>query len=397
MSQDELTPNTAPLVAHALGAERAGAIDVGAACTGLLSGLQLAAGQIESGRAERVLLIGAEILTPPDRPRRPQDRRAVRRRRRRGRARAGGRRRRSGRSRWPPTARSPRRSSPRTRTARSAWTATRRSRTRSSALAEATVAAMARAGLELDDIDLFVYHQANGRILRARRRAPRPAAGQGRRLHRRARQHVGRVDPARARPAREDGRLRPGAPRARRRVRRRLHVGRRRRGVGDRVSRPRGRRRARDRRLARHRRGDRQGAGRRRLGRRGQLPRRRGRAPSAPSTRSRRPAGAPSPSRATSPTAPATTSSSRPRPSSARCSRSSTTPASRADGLAIQLDDDAWDKRHRHEPHRRLPPHPPRAALDDPGALRPHHQHRLASSARAPTPARPTTRPPRPA
>jgi 3-oxoacyl-[acyl-carrier-protein] synthase-3 len=34
-------------------------------------------------------------------------------------------------------------------------------------LSEATVAAMARAGLELDDIDLFVYHQANGRILRA--------------------------------------------------------------------------------------------------------------------------------------------------------------------------------------------------------------------------------------
>src|SRR3954464_14581514 len=63
MSQDEVTPNTAPLVAHAIGAERAGAIDVGAACTGWLAGLQLAAGQIEAGRAERVLLIGAEILT----------------------------------------------------------------------------------------------------------------------------------------------------------------------------------------------------------------------------------------------------------------------------------------------------------------------------------------------
>ena len=34
-------------------------------------------------------------------------------------------------------------------------------------LSEATVAAVARAGLELDDIDLFVYHQANGRIIRA--------------------------------------------------------------------------------------------------------------------------------------------------------------------------------------------------------------------------------------
>ena len=34
-------------------------------------------------------------------------------------------------------------------------------------LSEATVAAVARAGLELEDIDLFVYHQANGRIIRA--------------------------------------------------------------------------------------------------------------------------------------------------------------------------------------------------------------------------------------
>jgi 3-oxoacyl-[acyl-carrier-protein] synthase III len=34
-------------------------------------------------------------------------------------------------------------------------------------LCECTVAAVARAGLELDDIDLFVYHQANGRIIRA--------------------------------------------------------------------------------------------------------------------------------------------------------------------------------------------------------------------------------------
>ena len=34
-------------------------------------------------------------------------------------------------------------------------------------LSEATVAAIARADLELEDIDLFVYHQANGRIIRA--------------------------------------------------------------------------------------------------------------------------------------------------------------------------------------------------------------------------------------
>jgi 3-oxoacyl-[acyl-carrier-protein] synthase-3 len=63
MTQDELTPNTAPLVTHALGAKRAGAIDVGAACTAFLSGLELGAAQIESGRAERVLLIGADFIT----------------------------------------------------------------------------------------------------------------------------------------------------------------------------------------------------------------------------------------------------------------------------------------------------------------------------------------------
>src|SRR5262249_14009483 len=63
MSQDELTPNTAPIVAHVLGAHRAGAIDVGAACTAFLSGVALGAAQIECGRADRVLLIGADFIT----------------------------------------------------------------------------------------------------------------------------------------------------------------------------------------------------------------------------------------------------------------------------------------------------------------------------------------------
>ena len=63
MSQDELTPNAAPLVAHALGADRAGAFDVGAACTAFLSGLAVGTAQIESGRAEHVLLIGADFIT----------------------------------------------------------------------------------------------------------------------------------------------------------------------------------------------------------------------------------------------------------------------------------------------------------------------------------------------
>jgi 3-oxoacyl-[acyl-carrier-protein] synthase III len=63
MSQDELTPNAAPLVAHALGADRAGAFDVGAACTAFLSGLAIGTAQIESGRADYVLLIGADFIT----------------------------------------------------------------------------------------------------------------------------------------------------------------------------------------------------------------------------------------------------------------------------------------------------------------------------------------------
>src|SRR4051795_10976704 len=63
MSADEITPNAAPLVAHALGADRAAAFDIGAACTGFLAGLSQSAALVEVGRAERILLIGAEKLT----------------------------------------------------------------------------------------------------------------------------------------------------------------------------------------------------------------------------------------------------------------------------------------------------------------------------------------------
>lgn len=60
---DEITPNAAPLVAGQLGADRAGALDLGSACTGWLAGLALAAGQIESGRAKHALVIGADFLS----------------------------------------------------------------------------------------------------------------------------------------------------------------------------------------------------------------------------------------------------------------------------------------------------------------------------------------------
>ena len=166
MSQDEITPNTAPLVAHELGAERAGAMDIGAACSGFLAALRLAAGQIETGRADRILVVGAEALTrllDYDDPKTAHlfgdgagavvlgadgagqigpimlaadgglgpaitcsyEDRVIKM---------------DGHSTY--------------------QTAVKR-------LSEATVAAVARAGLELDDVDLFVYHQANGRIIKA--------------------------------------------------------------------------------------------------------------------------------------------------------------------------------------------------------------------------------------
>jgi 3-oxoacyl-[acyl-carrier-protein] synthase III len=60
---DEITPNAAPLVAGLVGAERAGAFDVGSACTGWLAALGIACGQIESGRAEHALVVGADFLS----------------------------------------------------------------------------------------------------------------------------------------------------------------------------------------------------------------------------------------------------------------------------------------------------------------------------------------------
>jgi len=60
---DRLLPHAAPLVASRMGASSAGAIDIGAACTGFLSALSLATAQLESGRARAVLVVGAEVLS----------------------------------------------------------------------------------------------------------------------------------------------------------------------------------------------------------------------------------------------------------------------------------------------------------------------------------------------
>ena len=62
-SAEEMSPHAAPLVAADIGAAGAAAIDVSAACTGFLSCLVMGAGMIESGRARVVLAIGADLLT----------------------------------------------------------------------------------------------------------------------------------------------------------------------------------------------------------------------------------------------------------------------------------------------------------------------------------------------
>jgi 3-oxoacyl-[acyl-carrier-protein] synthase-3 len=166
-TQDELLPNAAPQVAAALGAASAGAVDLGAACMGFLAGLSLAAGYVEAGRARRALVVGADMLT---RYLDPLDR---------GTAALIG----DGAGAVVVTAvRPPGRIAP----------AILRAEDESRELvsmtrAEATLRmdgqqtyacavdhlvavsreAVAAAGVALEDIDLFVYHQANARITRA--------------------------------------------------------------------------------------------------------------------------------------------------------------------------------------------------------------------------------------
>ena len=167
---DELLPNCAPLVARDLGATKAGAMDVGAACTGFLSALALAAAQVEGGRADNVLVIGADVLSrfidKTDRGTAAlfADGAGAVRGRARGRTGSGrighivlhcdgvGCRVDHGH---------------RTRAASSACRATTPSRPRSTGCPRPPSRPSSRAGLALDEIDLFVYHQANARILAA--------------------------------------------------------------------------------------------------------------------------------------------------------------------------------------------------------------------------------------
>jgi 3-oxoacyl-[acyl-carrier-protein] synthase-3 len=63
VSSDMLFPSSACVVQNNLGAGKAAASDLSAACTGFLYGIHLADGLIQSGKAENVLLVGGEILS----------------------------------------------------------------------------------------------------------------------------------------------------------------------------------------------------------------------------------------------------------------------------------------------------------------------------------------------
>jgi 3-oxoacyl-[acyl-carrier-protein] synthase-3 len=62
-SPEHLCPSTACLVQDALGAKRAGAFDLNAACSGFVYALAQARGLVLAGDADYVLVIGAETLT----------------------------------------------------------------------------------------------------------------------------------------------------------------------------------------------------------------------------------------------------------------------------------------------------------------------------------------------
>jgi 3-oxoacyl-[acyl-carrier-protein] synthase III len=165
-SNEELMPAAAPRVAAVLGATNAACYDIGAACTGFLSAVSVACGQIESGRAVNVLVIGADLMMPLTDP----DDRATAAVFADGagavlmrgtlESRVG-----------PIVLRSDGTRADLIKIDRSDLVIRMQGhetfKYAVDMMAASTSEAVERAGLELGDVDLFVYHQANARILRA--------------------------------------------------------------------------------------------------------------------------------------------------------------------------------------------------------------------------------------
>jgi 3-oxoacyl-[acyl-carrier-protein] synthase III len=63
VSQERRLPNVAPQLAAALGADSAGAFDLGAACSGFVTSLAIASASIQAGIASHALVVGADMLS----------------------------------------------------------------------------------------------------------------------------------------------------------------------------------------------------------------------------------------------------------------------------------------------------------------------------------------------
>ncbi len=165
-TSDEMMPGTAPLVAHALGATGAGAFDVGSACTGFLSALAVGAAQVEAGRSRCAVVIGADFMSritdPDDRATAAvfADGAGAVVLEQSGQGRIG-----------PVVLGSDGAGADHIKAERSDGKIRMRGHeTFREAVARLTLCthqAVRAAGVALDEIDLFVYHQANGRILSA--------------------------------------------------------------------------------------------------------------------------------------------------------------------------------------------------------------------------------------
>lgn len=165
-SNEELMPAAAPRVAAVLGATNAACYDLSAACTGFLSAVSVACGQIESGRAVNVLVIGADLMMPLTDP----DDRATAAVFADGagavvmrgtlESRVG-----------PIVLRADGTRADLIKIAREDLVIRMQGhetfKYAVDMMAASTSEAVEKAGLDLDDVDLFVYHQANSRIIRA--------------------------------------------------------------------------------------------------------------------------------------------------------------------------------------------------------------------------------------
>ena len=165
-THDHLFPSASAFVSAALDAPRAGTMDVNAACNGFVSALAMAAAAVESGRNDRVLVVGADVLSrwidPHDRRTAPMF--------------GDG----AGALVLVPAAasRGVREVTLRTDGACADLISLRHGgvmhmeggetyRQAVRRLVEVTRDVVDRAGMQLGDVDLFVYHQANVRILKA--------------------------------------------------------------------------------------------------------------------------------------------------------------------------------------------------------------------------------------